>query len=161
MPPPPPPPPLPATFATVSENPGAMDFLPTTYPPSIHNGHLVSTLTPYPNQPGLIHNCNIGLVSQSHSVAHPNPQRKHGNKLCGRQDNNFAANSPCRCSKHLTTPSPPAYHVRTVIGERSLETSSGCQYVPVPRLRVCPPCCQLGQTRCYPTTCFTKPGYLS
>ena len=32
---------------------------------------------------------------------------------------------PCRCSKHIMTPSPPAYHVRTVLGERSLETSSG------------------------------------
>ena len=46
--------------------------------------------------------------------------------LCGRQDANFTANSPCRCSKHIQTPSPPAYHVRTVTGEQSLEASSGC-----------------------------------
>ena len=65
------------------------------------------------------------MVSQSHSITHRAPQWKHGNKLWGRQNANFAADSPCHCSKHLTTPSPPAYHVRTIVGEISLETSSG------------------------------------
>ena len=108
MPPPPPPP----SFATVNWNLGAIGFLPSNYPTPIRNGNLVPTLTPYPNQCASIHNGNNGLVSQFHFVAHQNPQWKHGNQL----DANFAADSPCRCSKHLRTPSPPAYHVRTIVG---------------------------------------------
>ena len=46
-------------------------------------------------------------------------------RICGRQDVNFAADSPCRCSKHIKTPSPPSYHVRAFEGERSVEASSG------------------------------------
>ena len=71
---PPPSPPPPPTFATVNKNPGAMGFLPSHYPPAIHNGNLVSPLTPYPNQPASIRNCNNGMVSQSHAIAHQNPQ---------------------------------------------------------------------------------------
>ena len=75
---PPPPaatmPPPPASLITVNKNTGAMGFIPNRYPAPIHNGHMVSTLASYPNQPGSVHNGNNGLVSQPHSVAHPHPQ---------------------------------------------------------------------------------------
>ena len=68
---PPPPPPPPPSFPTVNENPGAMGFLPSHYPPALHNGNLVSPISTYPNQPVSVHNGNNGMVSQPHSIAHP------------------------------------------------------------------------------------------
>ena len=67
---PPPPPPPPPLFATVNENVGTMGFLPSHYPPILHNSHMVSPVQTYLHQPLPVHNGNNGLVSQSHSINH-------------------------------------------------------------------------------------------
>ena len=72
--PPPPPPPPPATISAVNENPATMGFLPNHYPPTIHNSHLVPSVSAYPHQPTTVHHGNNGLVSQSCSVTHTHPQ---------------------------------------------------------------------------------------
>ena len=56
------------------------------------------------------------------------------NMATGYADNRTLTSQP-----HIMTPSPPAYHVWTVIGERSLETSSGNVNMCVFQLREDPP----------------------
>ena len=113
---------------------------------------VLSPITSYPNQPGSVHNGNNVMVSQPCSVAHPHPQRKLGNKLCGRQDANFAANLPAAAANTLRHPC----HLLTMLGlfsendpskpppDTSICVRSSFKKI---RLRVRPPCCQLGQTQ--------------
>ena len=103
-----------------------MGALPSGCNAHIHHPGMVHPVQAYPHQPLPVLPGNHGVVGHSDGFVAVNPQWKYGNKLCGRQDANFAAFSPCcSCKHHTQTPSPPAYHVQIYENKHSIKPTSG------------------------------------